>query len=71
MLLVFLGGVTCLWWIGSAETEENAPEFFVLLLGSALGMALMTSTSHLLMIVVAIEAASLPSYAIVGFDKSD
>jgi NADH-quinone oxidoreductase subunit N len=71
VLLIFLAGVSYLWWIGSAETEENAPEFFILLLGSALGMALMTSTSHLLMIVVAIEAASLPSYAIVGFDKND
>jgi len=71
VLIVFLAAVTYLWWIGSVETEENAPEFFILLLGSALGMALMASTAHVLMIVVAIEAASLPSYAIVGFDKRD
>lgn len=71
LLLIFLGGITYLWWLGSAEAEENAPEFFILLLGSAVGMALMASTANLLMIVVAIEAASLPSYAIVGFDKSD
>ncbi|MBU0717774.1 MAG: NADH-quinone oxidoreductase subunit N [Planctomycetes bacterium] len=69
ILTIFLAGVTWLWWIGSAETERNAPEFFVLLLGSALGMALMASTANLLMIVIAIETASLPSYAIVGFDK--
>lgn len=69
ILLVFLLGVMWLWWIGSSRTERNAPEFFILLLGSALGMMLMVSTQHLLMIVVAIEAASLPSYAIVGFDK--
>ncbi len=71
VLLAFLAGVTYLWWIGSAEREENAPEFFILLIGSALGMALMVSTTHLLMIVIAIETASLPSYAIVGFDKRD
>jgi NADH-quinone oxidoreductase subunit N len=71
VLLIFMGGVMYLWWIGSAETEENAPEFFILLIGSALGMALMTSTANLLMIVVAIETASLPSYAMVGFDKRD
>jgi NADH-quinone oxidoreductase subunit N len=70
-MLVFLGGVMWLWWLGSAKTERNAPEFFILLLGSAFGMALMTSTLNLLMIVLAIEAASLPSYAIVGFDKRD
>jgi len=34
-------------------------------------MALMVSTANLLMIVVAIEVASLPSYAIVAFDKRD
>ena len=71
VLLVFLAGVMWLWWVGSAHGERNAPEFFILLLGSALGMALMVSTTNLLMIVVAIETASLPSYAIVGFDKKD
>ena len=71
ILLLFLGGVMWLWGLGSAAKEQNAPEFFILLLGSALGMMLMVSTSNLLMIVLAIETASLPSYAIVGFDKRD
>ncbi len=71
VLIAFLAAVTWLWWIGSAAKEENAPEFFILLIGSALGMALMASTANLLMIAIAIEAASLPSYAIVGFDKRD
>ncbi len=71
ILIAFLGAVTYLWWIGSAASERNAPEFFILLLGSALGMALMVSSANLLMIVIAIETASLPSYAIVGFDKRD
>jgi len=71
ILLIFLAAVMALWWIGSSDSERNAPEFFILLLGSALGMALMASTANLLMIVVAIETASLPSYAMVGFDKRD
>ena len=71
VLLAFLAGVTYLWWIGSSRREQNAPEFFILLLGSAFGMALMVSTTNLLMIVIAIETASLPSYAMVGFDKRD
>ena len=29
ILIAFLGAVTYLWWLGSAETERNAPEFFV------------------------------------------
>jgi len=71
ILVVFLAGVSLLWWIGSADTERNAPEFFILLIGSAIGMSLMVSTTNLLMMVVAIEMASIPSYAIVGFDKRD
>ena len=71
ILMVFMLGVIWLWWMGSGKTERNAPEFFVLLVGSALGMVLMVSTGNLLMVVVAIEMASLPSYALVGFDKRD
>jgi len=71
ILLIFLVGVTILWMSVSADEEEDAPEFFVLLVGSALGMALMVSTHNLLMMVVAIEFASLPSYAIVGFNKKN
>ncbi|MGB9625378.1 MAG: NADH-quinone oxidoreductase subunit N, partial [Phycisphaerae bacterium] len=52
-------------------SPPNAPEFFTLLLGSALGMILMVSTLNLLMIILAIELASLPSYAIAGFNRRD
>ena len=69
LLLVFLAAVIGLWMIGSAPTEKDAPEFLVLLLGSALGMSLMVSSLNLLMIIIAIELASLPSYAMVAFDK--
>lgn len=78
-LLLFLALVIGLWLIGlsakAAKPEREqpvqpyAPEFFVLLLTSALGMALMVGTLHLLIIVIAIEMASLPSYAIVGSNK--
>lgn len=71
VVIVFLMLITGMWWMGSGRRESNAPEFFVLLVGSALGMILMTSTVHLLMLIIAIELASLPSYAMVGFDKSD
>ncbi len=69
LLLVFLVGISILWMSVSAAQEDDAPEFFVLLIGSALGMSLMVSTHNILMMVIAIEFASLPSYAIVGFNK--
>ncbi len=68
-LMLFVVLVTGLWLLGSAEREKDAPEFFVLLLGSALGMGLMVSTLNLLMMVIAMELASLPSYAIAAFNK--
>lgn len=68
-LMLFLAAVTTLWLIGSASRERHSPEFFVLLLASVLGMMLMVSTLNLLLIVIAIEMASLPSYAMAGFHK--
>ncbi|HEY3245904.1 MAG TPA: NADH-quinone oxidoreductase subunit N [Phycisphaerae bacterium] len=69
ILCVFLIAVTLLWRIGPAAGHVDATEFFVLLVGSAIGMVFMVSSLNLLMLVVAVEMASLPSYAIVGFDK--
>ncbi len=69
VLMLFMAGIIGLWFIGSAEKERNGPEFFVIFAGSALGMVLMAGTLNLLMMAIAIEMASLPSYAIVGFKK--
>ncbi|MCK4659694.1 MAG: NADH-quinone oxidoreductase subunit N [Phycisphaerae bacterium] len=71
ILMVFAAGVSVLWWYGAADREKDPPAFFTLLLGSALGMSLMVSSLNLLVLIIAIEFASLPSYAIVAFDKRD
>lgn len=78
LLAVFMILVTGLWWLGqnSGLSEKllrkgDATEFFVLLAGSAFGMALMVSTTNLLMIILAVEMASLPSYGITAFRKTD
>ena len=68
-LMIFLVGIIGMWfWFDSAR-ERYAPEFFTLLVASALGMALMTTTANLLLMVIAIELASMPSYALAGFDR--
>src|SRR4030095_2570937 len=51
--------------------EGAGPEFFTLLIGATLGMSLMASTSNLLMLFIAVELASLPSYVLAGFRKTD
>ena len=78
-LMLFLSLVIGLWLMGLSSKDKqrqatlvqpSSPEFFVLLLVSALGMALMVGTLNLLVIMIAIEMASLPSYAIVGSNKT-
>lgn len=63
LLVLILGRIT-----GLPDREDSA-DFNVLLLGGTLGMMLMSSANHMLMIFIAIEMASLPSYVLTGFLK--
>jgi NADH-quinone oxidoreductase subunit N len=49
--------------------REDSSDFYCLLLGATLGMAIMAQTAHLLMVFIGIEMASLPSYALAGYLK--
>ena len=73
MLLVFTMLIILQWLIiNRRETGVavyDTPDFLCLLLGATLGMALMASASNLLMIFVATEAASMPSFVLAGFRK--
>ncbi|QDU21650.1 NADH-quinone oxidoreductase subunit N [Urbifossiella limnaea] len=53
---------------GLPDAEDSA-DFYALVLGGALGMMLMAASNHLLMAFIAVEMASLPSYALAGFLK--
>src|SRR5205823_1688 len=63
LLVVWLSILT-----GIPDREDSA-DFYVLLLGATLGMSLMASANHLMMVFIGIEMASLPSYALAGFLK--
>ncbi|MCI0462970.1 MAG: NADH-quinone oxidoreductase subunit N [Gemmataceae bacterium] len=70
---LFLYGFTALViWLslltGIPDTEDSA-DFYVLLLGAVVGMAMMAAANHLMMVFIGIEMASLPSYALAGFLK--
>jgi NADH-quinone oxidoreductase subunit N len=72
MLLLFVFGIILMWFSTTASSmhEGDGPEFFTLLLGATLGMMLMSSTANLLMLFMAIEMASYPSYVLAGFRKT-
>ncbi len=68
-LLAFL--VLALWLsllTGIPDAEDSA-DYVTLVVGGTLGMMLMASSNHLLMAFIAVEMASLPSYALSGFLK--
>ncbi len=51
------------------KTFERSGEYYTLLLGMTLGMMFMVSASDLILIYLAIELLSLPSYVLTGFTK--
>jgi NADH-quinone oxidoreductase subunit N len=62
-LLIWLSMLT------SIPDNEDSGDFYCLLLGATIGMSLMASANHLLMVYIGVEMASLPSYALAGFLK--
>ncbi|MEX0817981.1 MAG: NADH-quinone oxidoreductase subunit N [Pirellulaceae bacterium] len=49
--------------------KEDGADIYALVLGSTLGLCLMASANHLLMVFMAVEMASVPSYALAGLLK--
>jgi len=68
-LLLFLVFVITLTVLSGIPDQEDAPDFYTLLLGSAVGMMIMGGANHLLMVFLGVEMVSVPSYAMVGFLK--
>jgi NADH-quinone oxidoreductase subunit N len=68
-LLAFTILVIWLSILTGIPDQEDSADFYVLLLGAIVGMSLMASANHLLMVFIGVEMASLPSYALAGFLK--
>lgn len=65
-LLVFVVLFTVFTALSRIPDKDDAVDFYCLVLGATLGMCLMASANHLLMIFLAVEMASVPSYALAG-----
>ncbi len=68
-LYAFVTLVVVLTLLTRIPDKDDSADFYCLLFGSTLGMSLMASSNHLLMVFIGIEMASLPSYALAGFLK--
>ncbi len=68
-LLAFTSLVILLCLFTGIPDAEDSADFLCLLLGATVGMSIMASANHLLMVFIGIEMASVPSYALAGFLK--
>jgi NADH-quinone oxidoreductase subunit N len=66
LLFVFLLFFAVLVRTTGVPEREDLTEFFVFVLGAALGMCLMLSANHMLVVFLGIEMASVPSYVMAG-----
>lgn len=70
--ILLLGTLFLVVWLtilGGIPDRKDGPDFYILLLGASLGTMLMASANHMLMLFLAIEMTSVPSYVMVGFLK--
>jgi NADH-quinone oxidoreductase subunit N len=70
--LVCFGALLCLWLSSAYLTALHIEQggYFALLLLSVTGCAVMLATDNLIVLFVGLELASLPSHALVAFDRS-
>ena len=69
LLLVFALLFTGFTRVSGVPNPDDATEFYVLTLGATLGMCLMVSANHALVVLLGIEMASVPSYVLAGIQR--
>ena len=66
LLMVFAALFAIFTWLSGVPDPDDGADFYTLVLGATVGMCLMTSANHLLVIFLAVEMASVPSYALAA-----
>jgi NADH-quinone oxidoreductase subunit N len=69
LLLLFALLFATFTHVTGVPDPEDSSEFYVLILGALLGMCLMVSANHMLIVVLGVEMASVPSYVLAGILK--
>src|SRR5262245_53595046 len=67
MAFVFLFVILTL--VTGVPDADAATDVYTLVLGATIGMCLMASANHLLMVFMSVKMASVPSYALAGLLK--
>jgi NADH-quinone oxidoreductase subunit N len=69
LLLLFVVLFVVFTRLSGIPDRADGADIYTLILGATLGMCLMVSANHLLMVFLAVEMASVPSYALAGLMK--
>ena len=69
LLLIFAALFTIFTWLSGVPDPDDGADFYTLVLGSTIGFCLMASANHLLIVFLAVEMASVPSYALAAMLK--
>jgi NADH-quinone oxidoreductase subunit N len=66
LLMLFLVLFATFTRISGVPNDDDAAEFYVMILGATIGLCVMVSANHALMVFLGIEMASVPSYVLAG-----
>ena len=70
LLILFLVLFVLFSKLSGIPDREDSADIYALFIGSTIGMCLMVSANHLFVVFLAVEMASVPSYALAGLLKN-
>jgi NADH-quinone oxidoreductase subunit N len=70
LLLVFAVLFVTFTQVAGTSNQDDATEFYILVLGALVGMCLMISANHILLVMLGVEMASVPCYVLAGLKRN-
>lgn len=70
ILLIFSLLFVSFTQVAGVADQDEMTEFYVLILGALVGMCLMISANHILLVMLGVEMASVPCYVLAGFKRN-
>ena len=70
LLLLFAILFTTFTQMTGVADQDDMTEFYVLMLGALVGMCLMISANHILIVLLGVEMASVPCYVLAGMQRN-
>ena len=69
LLLLFTFLFATFTQVAGVSDQDDMTEFYVLMLGALVGMCLMISANHILIVLLGVEMASVPCYVLAGMQR--